>query len=92
MGKLVPALALQPLDSADAADDGLDVLLERLEVCPLWQAVERLSKVDVGVLVRHLGEHLDQGVSTKLSGLLVQVGRPGGLKQLQGGKNMLEEL
>ena len=63
-------LAFFPSNSVDAADDGLDALLERLTVDVLQQAVKRLGKVDAGVLVRHLGEHLDQGVPAKLSGFL----------------------
>ena len=91
MKKLIPALALQPRDSAETADDGLDALLECLTVDVLRQAIKRLSKVGAGVPVRHLGEHLDQGVPAKLQGFLGQVGCPGGLEQLQGSKDTLKE-
>ena len=49
MGCLVPAQALHPLDSVDAADDGLDTLLERREVHALRQALQHGVEVEVGV-------------------------------------------
>ena len=69
-GSLVPALALHFLDSVDTADDGLDMLLEHREVHLLWQALQRVGKVDGGVLERHLGEYLGQGAPAEPSGLV----------------------
>ena len=59
-------LALYPPNSIDAADDGLDTLLERREVHILRQALLRSVEVEVGVPVRHLGEDLGQGTPAKL--------------------------
>ena len=72
MGCLIPALALHPLNSADSADDGLDALPERREVSTLWQALQRNVEVEVGVLVRHLGENLGHGTLAKPPGLVGQ--------------------
>ena len=90
-GCLVPALAFDPLDLVDAADDGLDTLLEFHEVCILWQALQRGVEVEVGVLVRHLGENLGHGTPAKPLGLIGQESRPGGAEMLQGSENTLEE-
>ena len=75
-------LALHPLDSIDAADDGLDTLFERREVGILRQALKRVGEVDAGVLERHLGEHLGQGAPTKPPGLVGQRGRSVGTELL----------
>ena len=82
MGCLVPAQALHPLDSVDAADDGLDTLIEHREVHILRQALQRSFEVEVGVLVRHLGENLGHGTPAKPLGLIGQGGRPVGVKLL----------
>ena len=71
-GCLVPALALYPLDSVNRAGDGLDTLLERRKVRILRQALQRGVKVEVGVLVRHLGENLGHGTLAKPPGLIGQ--------------------
>ena len=67
---LVPALALHHVDSVDAADDGLDALFERREVCALRQPLKRISEVNIGVLECHLGEHLGQGTPAKPLGAI----------------------
>ena len=91
MGCLVPALALYPLDSVDAADDGLDMLLEHREVRILRQALQRGVEVEVGIPVRHLGEDLGHGTPAKPPGLIGQRGRPVGVELLQGPEDTLEE-
>ena len=58
MGRLVPALALQPLDFVDAADDGLDTLIERRDIGILRQALQRSFEVEVRMLVHYFGKHL----------------------------------
>ena len=69
-GCLIPALALYPPNSIDTADDGLDTLLERREVRILRQAHQCGVEVEVGVLLRHLGEDLGHDTPAKLPGLI----------------------
>ena len=90
-GCLIPALALHPLDSVDASDDGLDTLLERREVHILQQALQRGVEVEVGVLVRQLGENLGHGTPVKPPRIIGQGGRPVGVELLQGPEDTLEE-
>ena len=47
-GRLVPTLALQPLDPADAADNGLDALLKHCEVRIARQAIQHGVEVEAG--------------------------------------------
>ena len=84
-------LALHPLNSVDEADDGLDTLLERREVSTLRQALQRGVEVEVGVLVRHLGENLGHGTPAKPLGLIGQGGRPVGVELLEGPDEALIE-
>lgn len=70
MGCLVPALALHPLNSIDAVDDGFDTLLQHCEVRLLRQALQHVSKVYGGVPQCHLGEYLGQGALAEPSGLV----------------------
>ena len=57
----VPTLALQPLDFVDAAEDGLDTLIERCDVSILWQALLHRSEIEVGMPMRNLDEHPGDG-------------------------------
>ena len=86
-GCLVPALALHPLDSVDATDDGLDTLFKRRDVRILRQALQRVGEVDGGVLERHLGK----GTPAEPPGLVGQISCSIGAELLQGVEDALEE-
>ena len=70
------------MDSINVTDDGLDTLLERREVCILWQALRHGVEVEVGVPMRHLGENLGHGTRAKHPGLIGQGGCPIGVELL----------
>ena len=74
-GCLVPALALQPLDFVDAAEDGLDTLIEGRDVGILWQALQHRSEVEVTMPVRYHDEHLGDDPLAKNPGFFGQGGR-----------------
>ena len=84
-------MALYPLNSANAADDGLDALLEHREVCILRQAIQRGVKVKVGVSVCQLGEDLGHGTPAKYPGIAGQGARLVGVESFHGSKDALEE-
>ena len=88
---LIPALAFQPLDFVNPADDGLDKLFKRLEVRVFWQALEQVGEVGVGILVCHLGEHFEEDAPAKLPGLVGHMGCSVGVEQHQGIEDALTE-
>ena len=79
------------MDSVDAVNDGLDTLLERREVRPLQQALQRVGEVNGGVPNFHLGEHLGQGTPAGPPGLVGQISCLVGADLFQGIEDALEE-
>ena len=79
--RLVPALAFHPLDLVDQVDDGADEIFKRTAICILRQAVQHVGEVEARVLVRHLGEHLEEDAPVELAGFVGQLGRSAGVEQ-----------